>query len=154
MIQYKFEMVGSVSWNSRERCISALDIGTEFGCSIHMEKNNGTAKGKRYFKCDDNHGVFVRRDNIFVANRPGAESESSIDIDSSSVNFSPEVPSNFLTLEIRPCGSCSRSRPPRETSEPPAFVPRSRHNSSDPKSSVVRKFLSLRPQRPRNITTP
>ena len=25
-----------------------------------LGKNNGTVKGKSYFKCDDNYGIFVR----------------------------------------------------------------------------------------------
>lgn len=27
-------------------------------------KNNGTVQGKRYFSCDDNHGIFVRQSQV------------------------------------------------------------------------------------------
>lgn len=27
-------------------------------------KNNGTVQGKRYFACEDNHGIFVRQSQV------------------------------------------------------------------------------------------
>ena len=27
-------------------------------------KNNGTVQGKRYFQCEDNHGIFVRQSQV------------------------------------------------------------------------------------------
>jgi len=27
-------------------------------------KNNGTVQGKRYFTCEDNHGIFVRQTQV------------------------------------------------------------------------------------------
>jgi dynactin complex subunit len=34
-------------------------------------KNNGTVQGKRYFSCEDNHGIFVRQSQVsLVSLRP------------------------------------------------------------------------------------
>ena len=27
-------------------------------------KNNGTVQGKKYFNCEDNHGIFVRQSQV------------------------------------------------------------------------------------------
>ena len=37
-------------------------------------KNNGTVQGKRYFTCDDNHGIFVRQSQVRLGVTFGFES--------------------------------------------------------------------------------
>ncbi|KAJ8398916.1 hypothetical protein AAFF_G00418240 [Aldrovandia affinis] len=54
-----------------------------------MGKNDGNVQGKRYFICEENHGIFVRQSQIQLA-EDGADS-SSLDI--------PELPSGFPKRE-------------------------------------------------------
>ena len=46
------------------RCLTGKWIGVALDEA--KGKNNGTVQGKRYFTCDENHGIFVRQTQVGV----------------------------------------------------------------------------------------
>ena len=56
-------------------------------------KNDGTVKGKRYFNCKENYGIFVRQTQVAVVDEPEASSTSS-----SKTSMLKEPPSRLGTI--------------------------------------------------------
>ena len=50
-------------------------VGSWIGVTLDEPtgKNNGTVKGKRYFECGNNHGVFVRPERCEVGDFPALD---------------------------------------------------------------------------------
>lgn len=51
-------------------------------------KNDGTVQGKRYFTCEENHGIFVRQSQIQV-------------VEDGSTATSPDIPESGTTKTLR-----------------------------------------------------
>uniref|UniRef100_H3CNJ1 Dynactin subunit 1 n=1 Tax=Tetraodon nigroviridis TaxID=99883 RepID=H3CNJ1_TETNG len=56
-------------------------------------KNDGTVQGKRYFTCEENHGIFVRQSQIQV-------------VDDGSAATSPDIPESGLAKTLKQKGEC------------------------------------------------
>ena len=60
----------SVSYMVNEKHFKILVTGKWIGVILDEAngKNNGTVQGKKYFSCDDNHGMFVRQTQVLCVN--------------------------------------------------------------------------------------
>ncbi|XP_068611754.1 dynactin subunit 1-like [Brachionichthys hirsutus] len=72
-------------------------------------KNDGTVQGKRYFTCEDNHGIFVRQSQIQV-------------VDDGSSATSPDTPESGLAKTLR---QRDIHETPKTTRQPPSSIKKS-----------------------------
>ncbi|XP_061106971.1 dynactin subunit 1-like isoform X1 [Conger conger] len=122
-------------------------------------KNDGTVQGKRYFTCEENHGIFLRQSQIQLTN-DGAES-TSLDLHPKQENLespkSNKMPSRapgsaaFQTSNSRPLsiGETSEQSTPVETPLTAPAVPspsRTMVSPSTPSLAKASKEESLRAQ--------
>lgn len=81
-------------------------------------KNDGTVQGKRYFTCEENHGIFVRQSQVsnFIGceedelRRPLIGSLPQIQVvDDGSGTTSPDIPESGLAKILKQKGECVSS---------------------------------------------
>ncbi|XP_024143283.1 dynactin subunit 1 isoform X3 [Oryzias melastigma] len=72
-------------------------------------KNDGTVQGKRYFTCEENHGIFVRQSQIQV-------------VDDGSTSTSPETPESTLAKILK---QKEMAETPKTTKQTPANLKKS-----------------------------
>ncbi|XP_064631573.1 dynactin subunit 1-like isoform X2 [Lineus longissimus] len=58
------DVIGNVAYVGTTQFSSGKWIGVVLGDA--KGKNNGTVQGKRYFTCEDNHGIFVRQSQLTI----------------------------------------------------------------------------------------
>ena len=60
-------MPAKASKNFHDITLLCLYLGKWIGVALNEAKgkNNGSVQGKKYFTCEENHGIFVRQSQVF-----------------------------------------------------------------------------------------
>ena len=100
----------------------AVEFATGVWYGVELDdavgKNNGTLKGKTYFKCADKHGMFARKTNIKLVAKGGAEKAKKV------------TPKKVVATKPKTAASPAKAAPatkaPVAASPPVAAAPRAR----------------------------
>ncbi|KAI3376552.1 hypothetical protein L3Q82_017003, partial [Scortum barcoo] len=95
-------------------------------------KNDGTVQGKRYFTCEENHGIFVRQSQIQV-------------VDDGSSATSPDTPESGIAKMLRQKGKCEQQLLESYTFETQPIKVNNNYRVEHPKSSRACHFPPLPP---------
>ncbi|XP_063233174.1 dynactin subunit 1 isoform X2 [Bacillus rossius redtenbacheri] len=121
-------------------------------------KNNGTVKGKTYFQCKDNHGMFVRQAQLTLLDEGGdatTPSSGATSPDDAKISRSKLSSSRLSLASSRSQGDSTSSRddslagtPMRESASPQQApdTPAKRASFVERSSPATSKELSKRPQ--------